>query len=76
MHNNGYTCKDEGGEGSNEIEVCIRVDRFYHSTYVFSFVVTSYYRTWENFGGGKNWRIWRMIFNSPNFSSPIFINIK
>ena len=32
------------------------------------------YRTWENFGGGKFWRIWRTVGNSPKFSPPIFIN--
>ena len=34
------------------------------------------YRTWENFGGGKFWRIWRTIGNSPKFSPPIFINAR
>ena len=28
----------------------------------------------EYFGGGKFWRIRRIVYNSPNFSSPIFIN--
>ena len=32
------------------------------------------YRTWENFGGGKFWRIWRTVGNSPKLSPPIFIN--
>ena len=31
---------------------------------------------WENFGGGKFWRIWRMVGNSPKFSPPIFINAR
>ena len=34
------------------------------------------YRTWENFGGGKFWRIWRTVGNSPKFSPPIFINAR
>ena len=34
------------------------------------------YRTWENFGGGKSWRIWRTVGNSPKFSPPIFINAR
>ena len=34
------------------------------------------YRTWENFGWGKFWRIWRMVGNSPKFSPPIFINAR
>ena len=33
-------------------------------------IVPSMYRT----GGGKFWRIWRMVYNSPNFSVPIVIN--
>ena len=36
-------------------------------------VMSYYYRTWENFGGGKFCRIWRTIGNSPKFSPPIFI---
>ena len=35
---------------------------------------TYVYRTWEKFGGGKFWRIWRMMYNSPKFSAPIVIN--
>ena len=27
------------------------------------------YRTWEKFGGGKFWRIWQMVYNSPKFST-------
>ena len=34
------------------------------------------YRTWENFGGGKFWRIWQTVGNSPKFSPPIFINAR
>ena len=34
------------------------------------------YCTWENFGGGKFWRIWRTTSNSPKFSPPIFINAR
>jgi len=37
-------------------------------------MITKEYRTWENFGGGKFWRIWRMVSNSLKFSPPIFIN--
>ena len=29
------------------------------------------YRTWENFGVGKNWRIWRIVVSSPIFYPPI-----
>ena len=30
--------------------------------------LTSYYRTWENFGVGKNWRIWQIEGHSPIFT--------
>ena len=33
------------------------------------------YRTAENFGGGKLWRIWRFATNSPKFYPPIACNI-
>ena len=26
------------------------------------------YRIAQNFGGGKHWRIWRMMVQSPNFT--------
>ena len=38
--------------------------------------VVRQYRTWENFGGGKFWRIWRAIANLLKFSPPIFINAR
>ena len=34
-------------------------------------IVLAYYRTWENFGVGKNWRIWRIVVSSPIFYPPI-----
>ena len=39
-------------------------------------MILNEYRTWENFGGGKFWRIWRTVGNSPKFSPPIFINAR
>ena len=41
-----------------------------------SAILVSDYRTWENFGGRKFWRIWRTVGNSPKFSPPIFINAR
>ena len=31
------------------------------------------YRTWENFGVGKNWRIWQIEGHSPIFYLPMFL---
>ena len=31
------------------------------------------YRMWENFGVGKNWRIWRIEGHSPIFYPPMFL---
>ena len=45
-------------------------------TYMCSYEVYKYmrprdYRTWENFGVGKNWRIWQVVVSSPIFYPPI-----
>ena len=34
------------------------------------------YRTWKNFGGGKNWRIWRIVNHSPIFIRQLFRNTR
>ena len=31
------------------------------------------YRTWENFGVGKNWRIWQIEGHLPIFYLPMFL---
>ena len=39
-----------------------------HNKFAMSF---NDYRTWKNFGVGKNWLIWRIVGSSPIFYSPI-----
>ena len=36
-------------------------------TYVGTYKIVNVYRMWENFGVGKNWRIWRIEGHSPMF---------
>ena len=46
-----------------------------HVTCMFHAITLTYmnYRTWENFGVGKSWRIWQIEGHSPIFYLPMFL---
>ena len=63
MVNNMLTC-------DNVIHPCVN-GIFFPCFIFYQFIQVIRYRTWENFGVGKNWQIWRIVVSSPIFYPPI-----